>query len=55
MAVPEPHDEDFDDFPEAADLVDKSPKGQDLIDDEAAAVRASQDDPMTPPKDAEVG
>ncbi len=52
---PQPDAMDFDDFPEAAELVDEAPQGQDLMEDEAAGVRASQDDPMTPPPDAEVG
>jgi hypothetical protein len=50
--------EDVRNFAEAdeeLDVVDTAPRGDELDDDEVAAIRASQADPRTPPADAPVG
>jgi len=40
---------------EEDDAADAAPQGDELDDDEIAAIRASQADPNTPPADAPVG
>jgi hypothetical protein len=53
---PEPNALELDDFPEAVVFDDDAPQGDELMADEVAGVRASQDDPMTPAADdARVG